>query len=69
MGAHKKLKKSGPRFKVGDNIILDQAEYEVLLVGEVHWDNMVHKDSYGLWDKDGYGRIESIKYVDENATE
>ena len=64
----RKSKKSKPRFCVGDKFILDQAEYEVIIVGTIHWENRVHTDSYGLWDTDGYGRIESIKYVDENAT-
>jgi hypothetical protein len=57
--------KTEPKYKKGDVIILDQAEYEVLDYGTIEWDGKAWKDSYSLWDNDGYGRIEMRSYVDK----
>jgi hypothetical protein len=59
--------KTTPKYKKGDIIILDQAEYEVLDFGDIYWEGVTHKDSYTLWDTDGYGRIEKKSYVEKNA--
>jgi len=50
-----------------ETIILDGAEYEVIDFGDIAWEGKMHHDSYALWDKDGYGRIEKKDYVEENA--
>ena len=55
------------RFVKGDTIILDGAEYEVLDFGEIEWSGQTYHDSYSLWDKDDYGRIEHRSYVDKYA--
>ena len=55
------------KYAKGDIIILDGAEYEVLRYGNIEWDGQTWKDSYSLWDKDGYGRIENRSYVDKYA--
>ncbi len=70
------MRKTGitPKYKKGDTIILDGAEYEVIDAGNVYWDGIIHKNCYSLWCNEGdylaiggYGRIESISYVDENS--
>ena len=55
------------KFVKGDIIILDGAEYEVFDYGNIEWDGQIWKDSYSLWDKDDYGRIERRSYVDKYA--
>jgi hypothetical protein len=57
------------KFDKGDKIILDQAEYEVLEYGNIEWEGRIWKDSYSLWDNDGYGRIEMRGFVDKHATQ
>ena len=55
------------KFAKVDVIILDGAEYEVFDYGNIEWDGQIWKDSYSLWDKDDYGRIERRSYVDKYA--
>lgn len=67
MNTQKQSQNSKNKYAKGDVIILDGAEYEVLEYGNIEWDEKVWKDSYSLWDKDGYGRIENRSYVDKYA--
>lgn len=56
-----------PKYVKGDVIILNGAEYEILEYGNIEWDGHVWEDSYSLWDRDDYGRIEMRSYVDKYA--
>lgn len=69
-----KTKGITPKYKVGETIILDGLNYEVIDVGSIYWDGVEHKNSYALWCNEGdymaeggYGRIETISYVDKYA--
>lgn len=62
------------KFKEGDIILLDGAEYEVIDYGDISWEGVLYQDSYALWCNEddylevgGHGRIETRKYVEENA--
>ena len=55
------------KFKKGETIILDGAEYEIIDFGDISWEGKMYHDCYALWDKDDYGRIEKKSYVEENA--